>query len=345
MRTRLGSALWVASVPVLARAQMAASETSSSDLARFSMALPYVSVVVFAALYGVLFKTLSRVGGSAERWLVGASLLALPLVAVYGLRLIVFMPGLYESPIRASAFFWSVVSGLLAVAWWLLKAKTHWLDGPNRAPPVRRSPQGEGAYSYFVEAETTSRPDASIPPPAPEVAATTPAAAAPVPPPPVPTRDTVFISYRRQDSADVTGRIYDRLVQRFAREQIFKDVDSIPLGVDFRSHLEGVVGRCTLLLAVIGPAWLGAAGAKGRRLDDPSDFVRIEIEAALARGIPVIPILVGGATPPDANELPPGLAALTFRNGISVRPDPDFHRDMDRLIAGLESHQRLPGNR
>ncbi|MGH6622879.1 MAG: toll/interleukin-1 receptor domain-containing protein, partial [Burkholderiaceae bacterium] len=152
--------------------------------------------------------------------------------------------------------------------------------------------------------------------------------------------DSIFISYRRQDSADVTGRIYDRLIQRFNRQQIFKDVDSIPLGVDFRSHLGNVVGRCDLLLAVIGPQWLAVVGPNGRRLDDPSDFVRIEIEAALARNIPVIPVLVGGAELPAERELPASLAALTYRNGMAVRPDPDFHRDMDRLITGLEAHHR-----
>ena len=152
--------------------------------------------------------------------------------------------------------------------------------------------------------------------------------------------NSIFISYRRQDSADVTGRIYDRLIQRFDREQVFKDVDSIPLGVDFRAHLGDVVGRCNLLLAIIGPQWLNVGGPNGRRLDDAGDFVRIEIEAALARNIPVIPLLVGGAELPSERELPPSLAAITFRNGIAVRPDPDFHRDMDRLIAGLELHQR-----
>ncbi len=134
----------------------------------------------------------------------------------------------------------------------------------------------------------------------------------------------------------MTGRIYDRLVQRYSREQIFKDVDSIPLGVDFREHLGNVVGRCSLLLAVIGPQWTAAAGPNGRRLDDKADFVRIEIEAALARNIPVIPLLVGGASLPAESELPASLGAITYRNGIPVRPDPDFHRDMDRLIAGME---------
>lgn len=152
--------------------------------------------------------------------------------------------------------------------------------------------------------------------------------------------DAIFISYRRQDSADATGRIYDRLVQHFGREQVFKDVDSIPLGVDFREHLGNVVGRCTTLIAVIGPQWISVIGANGRRLDDKGDFVRVELEAALARNIPVIPVLVGGAGLPADSELPPSLGAITYRNGISVRPDPDFHRDMDRLIAGLEQHGR-----
>lgn len=337
MRTRIGSALWASALPSIAWAQIAADETATPVLPDFYKVLPYPSIIVFTAVYAGLFKAFSRFAG-AERWLVAASLFALPLVAVYGLRLAVFMPGFIESPVHASVFFWSLISGLLAVAWWLLKAKTHWLDAATKAPPNMRLPQGEVA-SYYADPAAPGRPEASPPPEPPRTPAPTETSAAAAPPR-APTHDTVFISYRRQDSADVTGRIYDRLVQRFTRDQIFKDVDSIPLGVDFRSHLEGVVGRCTLLLAVIGPGWLAAAGAKGRRLDDASDFVRIEIEAALARGIPVIPILVGGATLPDANELPPALAALTFRNGISVRPDPDFHRDMDRLIAGLESHQR-----
>jgi hypothetical protein len=148
----------------------------------------------------------------------------------------------------------------------------------------------------------------------------------------------IFVSYRRQDSADVTGRIYDRLVQRFDKAQVFKDVDSIPLGVDFREHLGGVVGQCDVLLAVVGDEWLAADSTGRRRVDDTKDFVRIEIEAALQRNIPVIPLLVRGASVPSENDLPASLAQLSYRNGIAVRPDPDFHRDMDRLIAGLEGH-------
>ena len=153
------------------------------------------------------------------------------------------------------------------------------------------------------------------------------------------TPTTIFISYRRQDSGDVTGRIYDRLVQQFGREAIFKDVDSIPLGVDFRVVLDKAVGQCDLLLAVIGRQWLSSQNESGaRRLDDQRDFVRIEIEAALRRDIPVIPLLVQGAGMPGENDLPPSLQALVFRNAIPIRPDPDFHHDIDRLLKGVELH-------
>jgi hypothetical protein len=151
---------------------------------------------------------------------------------------------------------------------------------------------------------------------------------------------TIFISYRRSDSADVTGRIYDRLAQRFGGEHVYKDVDTIPLGVDYRRHLDGLVGKCDALIAVIGRGWLPAPGADARRLEDPRDLVRIEVASALARGIPVVPVLVGGADIPAESELPEDLRDLAYRNGVQVRPDPDFHKDLDRLIAGLESHFR-----
>jgi formylglycine-generating enzyme required for sulfatase activity len=147
----------------------------------------------------------------------------------------------------------------------------------------------------------------------------------------------VFVSYRRDDSADVAGRIYDRLVQRYGHSNIVRDVDSIPLGVDLREFLGEAVGRCRVLLAVIGRDWLQIAGPSGgRRLDDPRDFVRLEIEAALQRRIPVIPVLVSGAVMPAEDQLPPPLQALAFRNGIAVRRDPDFHHDMDRLLKSLD---------
>lgn len=154
---------------------------------------------------------------------------------------------------------------------------------------------------------------------------------------PGPTTPAIFISYRREDSSDVTGRIYDRLCQHFGEQNVFKDVDSIPLGVDFRQHLGNSVGQCNVLLTIIGRQWM--AGEKGkRRLDDARDFVRIEMEAALKRDIPVVPVLVQGSSIPNVDDLPAQLQPLAYRNGIPVRPDPDFHQDMDRLIKGIEGY-------
>lgn len=153
------------------------------------------------------------------------------------------------------------------------------------------------------------------------------------------TEKKIFLSYRREDSADVAGRIYDRLTQVFEKAQVFKDVDSIPLGVDFRKHLQETVSSCDVVLVVMGDDWLTAATADGsRRIDNPKDFVRIEVETALQRDIPVIPVLVRGAGIPDERDLPGDLSALAYRNGIAVRSDPDFHRDMDRLVKSLEAY-------
>ena len=149
----------------------------------------------------------------------------------------------------------------------------------------------------------------------------------------------IFVSYRRSDSADIAGRIYDRLTGKFGRGPIFKDVDSIPLGLDFKEFLDRKVSECNVLLAIIGDRWLEASDSTGKkRLDDPTDFVRIEIASALERGIPVIPLIVRGAYMPPEESLPNGLKKLAYRNGIHIRPDPDFHRDMDRLIAALEQY-------
>ena len=120
----------------------------------------------------------------------------------------------------------------------------------------------------------------------------------------MPNPNSIFVSYRRMDSNDVTGRIYDFLADHFGREVVFKDVDSIPLGVDFRTYLNDTVGSCQVLVAVIGPKWLEVLQ---ERLDQPAvDWVRAEIETALGRAIPVIPLLVGGARLPGAADLPAG---------------------------------------
>ncbi|MEO8308666.1 MAG: toll/interleukin-1 receptor domain-containing protein, partial [Pseudomonadota bacterium] len=115
----------------------------------------------------------------------------------------------------------------------------------------------------------------------------------------------IFISYRRSDNPDAVGRIYDRLIAEFGKGRVFKDVDSIPLGQDFRGHLNDIVGNCSAVLAVVGPRWSDARSSAGtRRLEDPDDFVRIELEAALARNIPVVPVLVAHAPMPGSSELP-----------------------------------------
>lgn len=151
----------------------------------------------------------------------------------------------------------------------------------------------------------------------------------------------ILISYRREDSSDIAGRIYDRLTQQFGRQAVFKDVDSIPLGVDFRGYLDEQVAKCDVLLAVIGRDWLKVQDEKGKaRLEDPKDFVRIEIESALRRKILVIPVLVRETPIPSVEELPEGIRDLSYRHGLAIRPDPDFHRDMDRLIEHLT--QQIP---
>ena len=147
----------------------------------------------------------------------------------------------------------------------------------------------------------------------------------------------VFLCYRRDDSAAFTGRVQDRLEQGFGRDLLFMDVDAIPLGVNFVTALHEAVAECEVLLAVIGPNWLEARDDAGaRRLDDPNDFVRIEIGAALQRNIPVIPILLDGAKVPKSNQLPEDLKELARRNALDVR-HASFHSDLDRLVRGLKA--------
>jgi formylglycine-generating enzyme len=153
----------------------------------------------------------------------------------------------------------------------------------------------------------------------------------------------IFISYRRDDTAGIVGRIDDHLRARFGKDAVFIDVDSVPLGVDFQKHIASAVSQCDLVLAVIGTNWVGETGAE-RRIDDPEDFVRIEIEAALNRDIPVIPILIDHTPMPTKADLPPSLARLTYRNATNVDQGRDFHPNVDRLVKGIEFHLRQPTN-
>jgi hypothetical protein len=153
----------------------------------------------------------------------------------------------------------------------------------------------------------------------------------------MPDANAIFISYRRSDSNDVSGRIYDRMVATFGAAAVFKDVHSIPYGVDFPTYIRQQLGRCKVLLAVIGPTWLTVERQGQWRLDDPADWVRIEIQTALENeGITVIPVLVGGGDRLSEANLPDGLRPLAKLNSAQARPDPDFHIDMTRLVRRLE---------
>ncbi|MBA4214151.1 MAG: hypothetical protein C0449_13830 [Polaromonas sp.] len=131
--------------------------------------------------------------------------------------------------------------------------------------------------------------------------------------------DGIFISYRRDDSAGYAGRLYDRLAAQFGADRVFMDVAGIELGTDFVTAIEQAVGSCKVLIVVIGDEWLSTTDAAGRRrLDDPHDFVRLETSVALEREIRVVPVLVGGALMPRAEELPPELKSLARRQAIEI---------------------------
>jgi hypothetical protein len=152
---------------------------------------------------------------------------------------------------------------------------------------------------------------------------------------------SIFLSYRHADSPDVTGRITDRLTEEFGADEIFVDLYAIPLGQDFRAEIEKKLSQCEVVLAIVGPTWMGPGGTAPSRLDEPADYVRIELEIALKRGIPVIPVLVQRTQMPARDLLPEPLREFVFRNAAQVRPDPDFHNDMNRLIDGLRQQSHL----
>lgn len=140
----------------------------------------------------------------------------------------------------------------------------------------------------------------------------------------------IFINYRREDSAGHSGRLFDALSSHFAG-RLFMDVDTLEPGVDFVEAIERAVGSCEALIVVIGREWLTVTDKAGRRrLDDPGDFVRLEVESALARRIRVIPVLVQDAPMPGAEELPASLARLARRNAIELS-DARWAYDTDRL--------------
>jgi len=146
----------------------------------------------------------------------------------------------------------------------------------------------------------------------------------------------IFVSYRREDAAYPAGWLFDRLVDHFGESQVFRDVDSIELGDDFVEMIMSAVGSCAVLLTVIGARWLTVTGKGGqRRLDDPEDFVRLEIEAAFERGVRVIPVLVDGAQMPQVTELPASLGDLAHKQALELSSN-RFRLDTAQLLEELD---------
>jgi hypothetical protein len=150
---------------------------------------------------------------------------------------------------------------------------------------------------------------------------------------------TIFLSYRRAEAGGhAAGRLYDSLIARFGEERVFMDVD-MPPGVDFVDRIQEALAQCDVLVAVIGDHWADAIDDRGRRrLDDPDDLVRLEVEAALARpDVAVIPVLIGDARLPGANALPDSLTALSRRQAFPLRTD-RWRSDVAALVSAIERH-------
>jgi len=154
----------------------------------------------------------------------------------------------------------------------------------------------------------------------------------------------IFLSYRREDAGGRAGRLYDHLVPGegqggFAEDQVFMDIDTIPAGEDFRAVITDAVANCDVLLAVIGRHWTTVEDADGRRrLENPADFVRIEVEAAMQSRVPVVPVLVDDATMPNESELPESIAELAYRNAVELS-DSRWRNDVSLLLTSLKKRE------
>jgi len=151
----------------------------------------------------------------------------------------------------------------------------------------------------------------------------------------------IFISYRRDDSAGYTRAIYDKLAQRFTEERIFMDVDAIEPGLPFDEVINQAVSRCKVLIVMIGKRWMEQQPGVGPRINDEKDFVRIEIAAALSRGIRVIPVLLDGASMPTEEELPEPLRLFARRHAIEISNN-RFNSDVDILVEIVRHVLRKP---
>lgn len=144
---------------------------------------------------------------------------------------------------------------------------------------------------------------------------------------------TIFVSYRRADTQPITDRVYARLAQVFGEKSLFRDVDSIPLAQDFRAAIEKAIILADVLIVVIGQDWLDSVDVNGaRRLENPIDAVRLEVETGMRHAKLIVPLLVNGAAMPPADRLPPSMYQLSFINGAVIRPDKNFDADLQRVI-------------
>src|SRR6185295_10320490 len=149
--------------------------------------------------------------------------------------------------------------------------------------------------------------------------------------------------YRRDDSRHAAGRLLDRLRQSYEPHQLFMDVDNVAPGLDFVQVIEEQVSACDVMLVVIGPNWLDARDEAGaRRLDDPHDFVRLEVETALKRDVRVVPVLVDSATVLQEDALPEALRPLAKRQAVRLTHE-QFGTEADSLVRSLQDVVRPLG--
>jgi formylglycine-generating enzyme required for sulfatase activity len=146
----------------------------------------------------------------------------------------------------------------------------------------------------------------------------------------------IAISYRRADTEVMAGRIRDRLADRYGENAVFMDIDNIPFGKDFRVHISEAIVQSDVLLVIVGQRWLGAGRGGARRMDEETDFVRLEVETAMKNAVPIIPVLVGSARMPQPAQLPESLKNFAFLNAAPVDTGRDFREHMERLIRSID---------
>jgi TIR domain len=146
----------------------------------------------------------------------------------------------------------------------------------------------------------------------------------------------IAISYRRADSRAIVGRILDRLAEHYGEKEIFIDIENIPFGIDFRTHIDDVLHHVQVLIVIIGKQWRGPNNSGPARIFDEADPVRIELQTALNSPIRIIPILIDDATMPEAGELPDTLKEFSYRNALRLDSGVDFKIHIGRLISALE---------